>query len=68
MFNRHIQVKLTKSTPDAPYDQSKEDLEAKLAVISKHVERGIRKIGHAVIAYVVIDTARQVLIAQAKKK
>lgn len=67
MFNRHIQVKLKKNDKALPYDQSVEDLETKLAIISEHVEKAIRKMGRAVVAYVVIDTVRQVLVAQAKK-
>lgn len=68
MFNRTIQMKVTK-TPKAKSENvntNETECEGKTAIIAYTIDRGFRKIGAAVCAYVVLDTMRQVLIARAK--
>lgn len=68
MFNRSLQVKMVKNekTPVESY-QAEARFEDKFAVISKTFEKAMKSIGKAVICYVVVDTARQVVIANATK-
>ena len=69
MFNREIKVGLvkrgTEQTSMSP-EENEANLEAKVAVVTKAVERGIRKIGIVVCAYVVLDTVRQVIVKSSK--
>jgi hypothetical protein len=67
--NRQLHVEMVKKpkNENTEPDEKSIDLEGKTAIISHAVERSIVKIGVAVCAYVVIDTARKVLIEVAKK-
>lgn len=67
MFNRALQVKMikTKKVNTEATDPPDVLLEDAVTIIGYHIERGIKKIGEAVIAYVVVDTIRKVLIAKA---
>lgn len=69
MFNRVLQVRLIKNatakntTPDVKETES----EGKTAIIAASLIHGIRIVVAGVGAYVVLDTVRQVLVAQATK-
>lgn len=65
--NRALQVKLIKTdkknVPTQP--QTEEQFEGKVAVIAIHLRSAVKDLGLAVVAYVAIDTVRQVLVAKA---
>ncbi len=69
MFGRHIQVKMVKNdkTLVSPA-QAESFFEAKVESISNAFDKGFRKIGATVCAYVILDTARRMLIASVEKK
>lgn len=69
MFNRALQVKVIKSNKkDEPQaDQTDATYEGKVAIVGHFVERAIKRIGITVITYVVVDTIRQVMVAQANQ-
>lgn len=68
MFNRALQVKMVKTEKETTTQPNPEDvLEKKLAVISRSFENMALKVGKAVIAYVVADTVRQILVAKATR-
>lgn len=63
---RSVQVKLVKdanapTTPEPP-------LEVKAAVISHYVEKVVKEIGKAAVAYITVDTVRQILINRMTNK
>lgn len=69
MFNRVLQVRMIKkatNTEPTTEDQI-EDLTEKIVVVTAFTERVIKKIAMAALAYVAVDTARQVVIARAIK-
>jgi hypothetical protein len=70
MFNREIQVRVVKAKKQEKQPPAEADisLEGKVAIIGYYTEKGIRKVGQAVIGYVVVDTLRQILIAKALKR
>lgn len=67
--NRQLHVEMVKKpkNENAESEETSIDLEARTEMISRAVERSIVKIGIAACAYVVVDTARKVLIEVAKK-
>jgi hypothetical protein len=69
MFNRTLQVDVVKkgTLPSATSDQDEIDFEAKTAIVVSAVERGIKRIGWVVCAYVVLDTVRKVVVVTANK-
>jgi hypothetical protein len=69
MFNRTLQVKMVKSNKEEPttLPQSNLDLEEAGAIVSHYFGRAFEKIVVSVIAYVVVDTIRQVMIARANR-
>lgn len=65
MFNREIRMRLVKKTTVEPTTETKiEDLTEKVAVVSEFTDRFIKKVAMAALAYVLVDTARQVVIAR----
>ena len=69
MFKRELSVNLAKPTKAQPAgtSQNKAAIEKHIKQIGVVLESSIVKIGMAVCAYVVLDTARQVLVAKASK-
>ena len=68
MRNRALQIDWVKkgTSQDTASDQPEIELERKVAVVTQAVERGIRKVGIVVCAYVILDTVRQVVVASTK--
>lgn len=69
LFNRSLQVKMVKNAKEdtKPSSQSDITLEGKTAIIGYALKSTIETIGKAVIAYVAVDTVRQVMVARASK-
>lgn len=68
MFNRTLHVKLVKTKKETPVTSVQEiSLEGKVAIIGHYAERAVKKAGQAIVAYVVVDTLRQVIVAKALK-
>lgn len=67
MFNRTLQVRVVKENESTRFVDLEVPLERKVALISRYAETGIRKIGQAIVAYVIVDTLRQVIVAKALK-
>lgn len=69
MFNRTIQVRVVKTKEEAPRTASSSDtsFEGKTAIIAHTFDRTLEKLANAVVAYVVVDTVRKVLIARASR-
>jgi hypothetical protein len=66
---RRIEVRFVKDTKsDSTESTDDVTLEGKAAIISHHIEKAFGKVGKAVVGYVVADTLRQVIVAQAAKK
>ena len=67
MLGRQIQVGLvnTNASEADGAEGNGPSFEEKTEIVSKHIERVIRKIGIAVVVYVVVDTARKVAVKQA---
>lgn len=69
MFNRAIQVKMVKNDKKNTTEPNFEEvISIKFAQASRMMKDITRTIGIAVIGYVVVDTARQMLIAKALKQ
>lgn len=69
MFNREIQVKMVKKTKnETEVDTTDSHFEGKAAIISNAVDNGLKRIGIAIVSYVLVDTVRQVLVAKASKR
>lgn len=67
MFNRHIQVKMVKNEKTIPETTVEEVTLIRFAQANKMMKDLIHTIGIGVVGYVVVDTLRQVVIAQATK-
>jgi hypothetical protein len=69
MFKRELSVNLAKPAKAQPAGTgpNKAAIEKHIKQIGVVLESSIVKIGIAVCAYVVLDTARQVLVAKASK-
>lgn len=69
MFNRALEMKLVKKNKNETEPSSQKDVhfEGKAAIIGYYFERCIKKAGSIALAYVLLDTGRQVLIAKALK-
>lgn len=69
MLNRTIEMKLVKKNKNETTTVSQEDNRFKLITLVGHqLERVVHKAGMAALAYVVLDTLRQVAVAQATQK
>ena len=68
MFNRRIQMDIVKATKPqaAASEESGPQFEDKVIIVTKSIEKGIRKIAIAVCAYVVLDTFRKVVVESSK--
>lgn len=65
MFNRAFQVRMVKKAkPETAEAERIENLTEKVAIVSDVAERIIKKIATAALCYVLVDTARQVVIAR----
>lgn len=65
--DRALQVNVVKKTPKSTEEgQNGMSFEDKLVMVSVSIERGIKKIGLAVCAYVILDTVRKVAIEKTK--
>ena len=69
MFKRELSVKMVKPNTAQPAGTTpnKINIEKHIKQIGVVLESSIVKIGMAVCAYVVLDTARQVLVTKATK-
>ena len=69
MFNRALQVKMVKNDKAVAASPNRPDhnFEGKVAIIGSHLGKCVDKAGRALIAYVVVDTIRQVLITKANR-
>lgn len=69
MRKRTIQVKMVKTPKDddTSPDETDETLEGKAAIIGYYAQRIVATIGKSAVAYVVVDTLREVVIARATK-
>lgn len=69
MFNRALQVKVVKNAKNESEktDTSDSYFEKRADVISHMIESTMKKAGALAIGYVIIDTARQVLVARANR-
>jgi hypothetical protein len=69
MFNRTLQVKMVKSQKEEvqKHEPTELQFEKKVAVISGYSWDVLKKAGGVVLAYVALDTIRQVLVAKASK-
>lgn len=66
MFNkRSVQVKFVKDAKDPTTQEP--TLEVKMAVVSNFVEKVVKEVGKAAIAYITVDTARKILINRLSK-
>jgi len=70
MRNRALQVRMVKTDPETT-PEPEVTLEKKFDIIASHIavtsDNLIKRIGLLAIGYVIVDTARQVLVAQASK-
>lgn len=69
MFNRALQVRMVKNPrAEAEKEDTTENLyEGKAAIIAYTTDRVVKKVAVAALVYVVLDTARQVLVTRAAK-
>lgn len=68
MFNRSLQVKMVRTPKEAvKADRVDDTYEGPIAIIGYTIDRIVRKAGNVAITYIVLDTLRQVLVAQANK-
>jgi len=68
MFNRALQVKMVKSSKnETPPVPSEDKFVARTTIVAYAAKQVAQEIGSAVVAYVVLDTIRQVLVARASK-
>jgi len=69
MFNRSIQMRIVKTKKETKYEDLPADirLEDAATIVSHHFDKAVRKVGQAIITYVIVDTIRQVIVAQATK-
>lgn len=70
MKKRALQVRFVKTTDENQEQPAQNDrqFEDSVEVINKSIDRMIRKVGLFAIGFVVLDTARQVLVAKANQK
>jgi hypothetical protein len=68
MFNRRLQVDLVKSAKMQPAEIAGQgpQFEEKVTIVTRSVEKGIKKIAIAVCAYVLLDTFRKVMVESSK--
>lgn len=69
MFNRKLEIGMVKreSNPATTPEEAEANLEAKVTIVTRAVEHGLRKVGMVVFGYVILDTVRQVVVASSKK-
>lgn len=65
MFNRKLQVGLVKDEKNNT-TASRETFSERMGTVAYHLESVVKKIAIGVVIYVVVDTARQVMIEQAR--
>ena len=65
MFNRTLRVDVVKKekSPTMSTNHDDTDFADKATIVGVVVENGIKKIGFAVCAYVILDTIRRVAVA-----
>ena len=69
MFNRKLEVKVVKNNKKETALVAQEDLfEKKVAVISNFLTKMFHKAAVAALAYVVLDTAREVILNKTTEK
>jgi hypothetical protein len=68
MFNRRLQVDLVKSTKTQPAESDPQgpQFEEKVTIVTRSIEKGIKKVAIAVCAYVLLDTFRKVVVESSK--
>lgn len=68
MFNRALQVKMVKTTKSEPVNNTHDTtIEGIAAHAAYAADRITMKVAATALAYVVLDTVRQVLVAHANK-
>lgn len=65
MLNRALQVKMVKNTKDEPVREI--DKAAVYDSVANAANKVVKKVAMAALAYVAVDTARQVMVARAYK-
>lgn len=70
MKKRALQITIVRNKKDQPPSTTEAEitLEGKAELISHYIDKYAAKVGKAVIAYVVADTLRKVIVAQAINK
>jgi hypothetical protein len=68
MFNRKLQMEIVKKTKTQPTEIADQgpQFEEKVTIVTRSVEKGIKKIAIAVCAYVLLDTFRKVMVESSK--
>ena len=67
MFNREIRVDFVKKDKNEPPTISQPNVAEVVEGINDIFDNAAKKIGGAVVAYVVLDTARKILVAKTTK-
>lgn len=67
-FKRQIRIVVEKTPKqETPASQQDLTLEGKAAVIGYYANQVVKKLGGMALTYVVVDTARQILVERAKR-
>ena len=67
MFNRELKVDVVKKSKDEAVE-TQLPFETKAVFVSKLVDESVQKVMTGVLAYVVLDTVRKVIIASVSKE
>lgn len=67
MFNRELKVDVVKK-PKNELSQDELSFETKAVFVSKLIDESIQKVMTGVLAYVVLDTVRKVIVASVSKE
>lgn len=67
MFNREIRVDFVKKDKNEPTPTSQHNVAEVVEGINDIFDNATKKIGLSVVAYVVLDTARKILVAKTTK-
>ncbi len=70
MFNRVLQVRMVRTPRSEPTPTNTHDttIEGVTAHVTYAIDQGIKKVAMAALAYVALDTLRQVLVATATNR
>lgn len=70
MFNRALQVRMVRTQRSEPTTATTQDstFEQRTTIVAAAIDRGVHKVAMAALAYVALDTLRQVLVATATNR